>query len=146
MSQTRHPWSVYTFRDTDGNCLYVGATSSLLRRLSNHSSTKAWFPRIATVEVEHVSDKEEAFALERVLQTLHQPEYCRTARQPEALRNSRECTYFRHCGARATSFITVASAGDPMTRLLCADHFARARSTSRVLARGPLAFSDKAAA
>ncbi len=53
-------YTVYRLYDAERNLLYVGCTSSLERRLRNHSNLRAWWPDVADVETETFANAGEA--------------------------------------------------------------------------------------
>jgi hypothetical protein len=55
---------VYRMYDEAGTLLYVGSSSNIGRRLSQHQSDTAWFPAVVRIDVEHHSELAAARAAE----------------------------------------------------------------------------------
>ncbi len=57
--QRHHLYCVYKFRDANDECVYVGQTSDLVRRIRQRhfggdgTKAKPWWPEVGRVEVEH---------------------------------------------------------------------------------------------
>lgn len=57
--------TVYRFYDADGTLLYVGMSAALPSRLAEHSSVQPWWAHVATIKLEHYSDRDSAREAER---------------------------------------------------------------------------------
>lgn len=68
------PHFVYRFYDEDGALLYVGATSSIGNRLTQHGS-KDWWPDVRGIEAEHFPTMREALDAERAVIEATQPKH-----------------------------------------------------------------------
>ncbi len=58
------PWLVYTFLDDTGAPLYVGCSSGLGRRISQHQYDKPWFSEVVTITIVRYDVEAEAHAAE----------------------------------------------------------------------------------
>lgn len=67
--------TVYRLYDAGGALLYVGMTSRLEKRMTEHAAEKAWWPRVASREVEHFSDRSAAAVREHELIETQHPLY-----------------------------------------------------------------------
>ncbi len=67
--------AVYRCYSTDGTLLYVGVSGDALRRFSEHGETKAWFPEVASIALEHYPTREAAKAREKGLIHALTPRY-----------------------------------------------------------------------
>lgn len=65
---------VYAAFDSSDGVLYVGVTSNVNRRLTEHRS-KPWWPMVAAVETSRALPRDAAYALERSLIRKHSPEF-----------------------------------------------------------------------
>lgn len=68
------PHFVYRLYDQDGALLYVGATSSIGSRLTQHGS-KDWWSEVRGIEVEHYANMREALDAEREVIEATQPKH-----------------------------------------------------------------------
>lgn len=66
---------VYRFYDVAGSLLYIGYSSELLTRLTGHRLQSPWFPKVATVKVEHYATREEAKLAEKAAIECERPRY-----------------------------------------------------------------------
>lgn len=66
--------AVYILKDVDGVPVYVGYSSNVMNRLGSHA-LKAWWAKIATVDIEWFGEagKSDALRRERALIERHQP-------------------------------------------------------------------------
>lgn len=67
--RTDDHWT-YTCLDEAGEVIYVGVTSTGLRRSREHGREKIWWPQVATIRVEHFATRAEALQAEadRIMQ------------------------------------------------------------------------------
>lgn len=61
----QRPHALYRFYDHAGRLLYIGITSALSARLSNHGDTKPWWVDVANITVSHYVNRDEVLAAER---------------------------------------------------------------------------------
>lgn len=66
---------LYRVRNAAGDLLYVGITSSALRRASEHADAKGWWSDVASIEVEAFETRDEATAAERRAVANEQPRH-----------------------------------------------------------------------
>lgn len=57
--------SLYRFYDADDRLLYVGITSRVPSRLSQHARDKEWFPYVARASFEHYQHRDDAALAEK---------------------------------------------------------------------------------
>ena len=53
-------WQVYRHYDIDGELLYIGNTTNLMRRQDEHSRSTSWFNDVVTIKVNHYTTPEAA--------------------------------------------------------------------------------------
>ena len=70
---TPEPSAVYRMYDAAGTLLYVGATSRLPMRVSEHGNQKPWFTSVDRIMVEHFPDRASALAAEADAQKRERP-------------------------------------------------------------------------
>lgn len=58
---------VYRLSDAEGRVLYIGSTANIRRRLREHSTSKPWFAKVTTLEVEAFTPGYTAWGVETVL-------------------------------------------------------------------------------
>lgn len=66
---------LYWLYDVDDRLLYVGITNSGVKRMEQHGAQKEWWPRVATIRVEHFATRAEAERAEREAIREHLPPY-----------------------------------------------------------------------
>jgi hypothetical protein len=67
---------LYRFYDKSQRLLYVGISLSAAQRASDHKATKPWWPEVATMTVERISDdRDEARKIERAAIEGERPKY-----------------------------------------------------------------------
>ena len=66
---------VYTALGADCEVVYVGVTSTGLRRHREHGRDMAWWPEVVWLKVDHYATREEALAAESVAIAKHQPRF-----------------------------------------------------------------------
>lgn len=55
---------LYRHFDAEGRLLYVGVSTSLIRRLEQHGRYAHWFSSIAKITIQHFANEREALAAE----------------------------------------------------------------------------------
>lgn len=71
------PTSVYRYYDACGVLIYVGITAHGVQRNKQHNGDKAWWPFVATQELDHFPTRALAEAEEKRLIRLHRPPFNR---------------------------------------------------------------------
>lgn len=66
---------LYRVYDTDGNLLYVGATTNFAQRLTTHSTYQPWWDDASRVELEHFDSFEDMAEAEVQAIRSEQPRY-----------------------------------------------------------------------
>lgn len=66
---------VYTCLDASMRIIYVGVTSTGLRRHREHGREMGWWKRVTLIRVEHYETREQALAAEAEAIDFHQPIY-----------------------------------------------------------------------
>lgn len=72
---TKTRTALYRLRDGSGRLLYVGISSSPLRRWPEHAADKSWWPEVSQFSVEWCGSREQALAAEAVAIQTEQPAY-----------------------------------------------------------------------
>ncbi len=67
--------AVYRFFDSFGSLLYVGVTSNISTRLSQHDQAQPWWRLVASVKVEHHDNREAALDAERAAIHTERPRF-----------------------------------------------------------------------
>jgi excinuclease UvrABC nuclease subunit len=76
--------TLYRLRDEHGKLLYVGIAGNPGRRFEQHADTKAWWPEVARVDLEHFDTRDEALIAETIAIVNEEPAYNIRHGNPEA--------------------------------------------------------------
>ncbi|MDV7195867.1 GIY-YIG nuclease family protein [Mycolicibacterium fortuitum] len=66
---------LYRVYDSDGDLLYLGATTNPGLRFGDHDSTKSWWPDAANITLEHFPSTDELLDAERAAIQAESPRY-----------------------------------------------------------------------
>lgn len=66
---------LYRHFDSDDNLLYIGVSTSILRRLSNHKSNAYWYDQIAKITIENFDTKKEMYEAEKKAIVAEKPRF-----------------------------------------------------------------------
>lgn len=67
------PHTVYSLWNDQGECLYVGRTTNLRRRLQQHARQVAWWPSVEYMQKIEISNLTDANTVERALIRSYKP-------------------------------------------------------------------------
>lgn len=67
------PHTVYSLWNSEGECLYVGQTINLRRRLQQHARQAAWWPTVEYIQPISLTNRIDANSVERALIRSYKP-------------------------------------------------------------------------